>query len=70
MHELIIKKNDSGQRLDKFLTKTYRNLPMSLLYKAIRKKDIKLNGKRCEISSRLATVTPNFSPSSFVRYSE
>ena len=50
---VTITKNDAGQRLDKFLTKTYRNLPMSLLYKAVRKKDIRLNGKRCEASSRL-----------------
>ena len=50
---VIVTKNDAGQRLDKFLTKTYRNLPMALLYKAIRKKDIRLNGKRCEASSRL-----------------
>ena len=50
---LTITKNDAGQRLDKFLTKTYRNLPMSMLYKAIRKKDIRLNGKRCEANARL-----------------
>ena len=50
---ITVTKNDAGQRLDKFLTKTYRNLPMSLLYKAVRKKDIRLNGKRCEASSRL-----------------
>lgn len=50
---VTITKNDAGQRLDKFLTKIYRNLPMALLYKAIRKKDIRLNGKRCEASSRL-----------------
>ena len=50
---LTITKNDAGQRLDKFLTKTYRHLPMSLLYKAIRKKDIRLNGKRCEANTRL-----------------
>ena len=50
---VTVTKNDAGQRLDKFLTKTYRNLPMALLYKAIRKKDIRLNGKRCEASSRL-----------------
>ena len=50
---IIVAKNDAGQRLDKFLTKTYRNLPMSLLYKAIRKKDIRLNGKRCEAAARL-----------------
>lgn len=53
MKEVQIGKNDAGQRLDKFLTKTYRNLPQSMMYKAIRKKDIKLNGKRCEISTRL-----------------
>ena len=45
--------NDANQRVDKFLTKSYPNLPQSMLYKAIRKKDIKLNGKRCEISTRL-----------------
>ncbi|MBQ5840476.1 MAG: RluA family pseudouridine synthase [Clostridia bacterium] len=50
---ITIAKNDAGQRLDKFLTKTYRNLPMPLLYKAIRKKDIRRNGKRCDISDRL-----------------
>lgn len=50
---ITITKNDAGQRLDKFLTKTYRNLPMPLLYKAIRKKDIRLNDKRCEASNRL-----------------
>ena len=53
MKTVIIGANDAGQRLDKFLTKTYRNLPQSMLYKSIRKKDIKCNGKRCEISTRL-----------------
>ncbi|MBS6861129.1 MAG: RluA family pseudouridine synthase [Clostridiales bacterium] len=53
MKEVIVRANDAGQRLDKFLTKTYPNLPQSMLYKSIRKKDIKLNGKRCDISTRL-----------------
>lgn len=53
MKEIRIGINDGGQRLDKFLAKTYPNLPQSMMYKAIRKKDIKLNGKRCEISARL-----------------
>lgn len=52
---LTIRDNDAGQRLDKFLTKTYRNLPMSLLYKAVRKKDIRLNGKRCDSADRLVS---------------
>ena len=51
--EVTIQKNDAGQRVDKFLTKNYPNLPQSMLYKSIRKKDIKVNGKRCEISTRL-----------------
>lgn len=45
--------NDAGQRVDKFFTKTYPNLPQSMLYKAIRKKDIRINGKRCDISTKL-----------------
>lgn len=50
---LTIKQNDAGQRLDKFLTKTYPHLPQAMLYKAIRKKDIRRNGKRCAIADRL-----------------
>lgn len=52
MHELIIGKNDAGQRLDKFITKTL-DLPMSLLYKSIRLKKIKVNRKRAENSTVL-----------------
>ena len=47
MRELIIGKNDAGQRLDKFLTKAL-DLPQSLLYKSIRLKKIKVNRKRAE----------------------
>lgn len=50
---ITVAANDAGQRLDKFLTKTYRALPMPLLYKAIRKKDIRRNGKRCTPADRL-----------------
>ena len=53
MREFTINQNDSGQRVDKFLTKAVPNLPKNLLYKYIRLKRIKLNGKRCEISTRL-----------------
>ena len=54
MQKITINKNDAGQRIDKYLTKSFKNLPTSLMYKYIRKKRIKLNGKRCEISSRLS----------------
>lgn len=53
MKSLTIQKNDADQRLDKFLSKNLPNLPQSLLYKYIRKKRIKVNGKRAEISTRL-----------------
>lgn len=53
MKEIKINKNDSGQRVDKFIIKTFKNLPTSLLYKAIRKKDIKINSKRCKPDSKL-----------------
>ena len=52
MRELKIGKNDSGQRLDKFITKTL-DMPMSLLYKSIRLKKIKVNRKRAEASMKL-----------------
>ncbi len=54
MKEFTINANDSGQRVDKFLTKAVPLLPQGLLYKYIRLKRVKLNGKRCEISTRLA----------------
>lgn len=54
MRELIVMKNDSDQRLDKFLTKTLKTLPKPLMYKYIRKKKIKVNHKRCEIAQRLS----------------
>ena len=53
MRELIVGKNDAGQRLDKFITKTL-DMPMSLLYKSIRLKKIKLNRKRADASDKLA----------------
>lgn len=53
MKEFIITENDANQRADKFLTKTFKNLPTSLMYKAFRKKDIKLNKKRCHPEYKL-----------------
>lgn len=48
MRILKIQKNDAGQRLDKFLSKAVKGLPMSLMYKYIRTKKIKVNRARCE----------------------
>lgn len=54
MRILKINKNDAGQRLDKFLTKAVRGLPMSMMYKLIRTKKIKCNRKRTEPNVMLA----------------
>ena len=48
MKEFQIKKNDAGQRLDKFIQKTIKGIPVSLMYKSIRTKKIKVNRKRAE----------------------
>ncbi len=53
MKEFIINKNDAGQRLDKYISKSVPLLPQSLMYKYIRSKRIKVNNKRSEISYRL-----------------
>lgn len=48
MKEIIIQKDDSGQRLDKFLQKYFKQASKSFLYKMLRKKNIKLNNKKAE----------------------
>lgn len=53
MKEFKITKNDAGLRLDKFIVKVCPTLPSSLMFKYIRTKRIKVNGKRGEISTRL-----------------
>lgn len=55
MKTFLIQPNDSDQRLDRFLKKMLPSLPNSLLYKAIRKKQIKVNRKRCTGETRLQT---------------
>ncbi|MDL2287510.1 RluA family pseudouridine synthase [Eubacteriales bacterium OttesenSCG-928-G02] len=46
MKEIIINKNDSNQRIDKFLSKRFKTMPTSLIYKYLRTKRIKVNGKK------------------------
>ncbi len=45
MKEIVLNKNDAGQRIDKLLTKLLPKLPQSMLYKSLRKKCVKVNGK-------------------------
>ena len=54
MRILKVNKNDAGQRLDKFLTKSVKGLPTSLMYKYIRTKKIKVNRARADLKYMLS----------------
>lgn len=54
MREYYITKNDSGQRLNKFLEKAVPRLSGGMMHKYLRLKRIKLNGRRTEAACRLA----------------
>ena len=46
MKKLIVDKKNDGKKLNTFLLSNIPNLGTNLLYKTLRKKDIKINGKR------------------------
>ena len=50
MRKFTVNRNDAGLRLDKFIKKVLKSAPDSLLYKYLRKKRIKVNGKKEDIS--------------------
>lgn len=54
MRKLTIPPEEAGQRLDKFLIKYFNKAPQSFVYKMLRKKNIKRNGKRADGSMLLA----------------
>lgn len=54
MKSITVTKNDADQRLDKFLQKAFETLPKSMMFKQIRKKNIKVNRKRCTPEQILA----------------
>ena len=54
MRSIIVSEKEAGQRLDKFLGKYLSKAPKSFVYKMLRKKNIKLNGKKAEGSEKLA----------------
>lgn len=50
---MIIKEDDDGQRLDRFLKKQFPSLSFGQSQKLIRTGQIRINGKRCKADSRL-----------------
>ena len=45
--------NEAQQRLDKYLKKLLKEAPDSFIYKMMRKKNIVLNGKKCDGKEKL-----------------
>ncbi|MFZ9667767.1 MAG: pseudouridine synthase, partial [Steroidobacteraceae bacterium] len=46
--------DDAGTRLDRFLTRQYPEVPKSRLFRIVRKGEVRVNGKRAGIDTRLA----------------
>ena len=53
MRVLKVSVQEEGQRLDRMLAKYMQLAPRSFFYKMLRKKNIKLNGKRQMVPRRL-----------------
>lgn len=53
MQKMSITDREAGQRLDRYLRKYMSLAPSSFIYKMLRKKNIKLNGKKAEGGERL-----------------
>jgi len=53
MKTITIQQNDAGQRLNKFIEKCFPAMPASMMYKFLRTRHIKLNGRRASASDRL-----------------
>lgn len=53
MRELIVNKNEAGQRFDKLLFKYLNAAPASFVYKMLRKKNITLNNKKSDGKDKL-----------------
>ncbi len=53
MKKYVAGANDAGQRLDRYLSKLLQNVSMGMIYKWIRKKRVKINGKKQEISYQI-----------------
>lgn len=54
MKDIVVNKNEAGQRLDKLLGKYLNLAGKGFLYKMMRKKNITLNGKKCDGSEKLS----------------
>ncbi len=73
MKNLFVSGNEAGQRLDKLLGKYLNLAPKSFLYKMMRKKNITLNGKKCDGSEKVSEgdeIRLFFSDETIAKFSE
>lgn len=73
MKQLIITRQEAGQRLDKLLGKYLNKAPKSFLYKMLRKKNITLNGRKAAGNEQLQEgdeVKLFFSEETFAKFSQ
>ena len=68
MREYIIRENDAGQRLDRFLAKVSPQITQSVVQKAIRQNNLKVNRKKPTGAQRLALgdVVQGYLPDAFL----
>ena len=55
VRHVTVGEDDAGSRLDRFLTRQYPVLPRTRLYRLVRKGEVRVNGKRASIDTRLAS---------------
>ena len=54
MRKIVVDKNGAGRRVDQFLRREMPALPKSLLYRALRKGKVKLEGKKAKPDARVS----------------
>jgi 23S rRNA pseudouridine955/2504/2580 synthase len=54
VRRVTVGEDDAGSRLDRFLTRQYPEVPRSRLFRIVRKGEVRINGKRADIDTRLA----------------
>lgn len=72
MVSFVITKKDENQRMDKYVKKILKEAPNSFIYKMMRKKNIVLNGKKCEGNEILSSgdeIKLFLSDETFVKFS-
>lgn len=52
MHEIVLTEHEAGQRLDRYLRKLLRAMPLSAIFRHLRGGDIKVDGKKADGSLR------------------